>query len=246
MHLRNMCKHGQPHWTLMELQIKISSYTTIRSADTGSLSVPGSRPGATHPPPSPSWEPRHSSLIRGGDSFSCQAPPLVPGNAAALQLRRAQVWGQSRPRPGASPGHPLLTLLTERLLGARAYTAGISSAAWTPRLSAAGTFRVLRTSTDGRRFFLQGRKHLSLLLVATARTPARRYLHGGVVVRVQGALGHSREGLADEQLGERGLRAPHHRGQDVDGRLQETRQAASGAGREGPMGLPTHPETLRP
>lgn len=37
---------------------------------------------------------------------------------------------------------------------------------------------------------------------------------------MQRALGHGGEGLADEQLGERGLRAPHHRRQDVDGRLR--------------------------
>ena len=69
--------------------------------------------------------------------------------------------------------------------------------------------------------------------------PAQRYLHGGVVIRVQGALGHGGEGLADEQLREWGLRVPHHRGQDVDGCLQGRSQAASGAGREGLGRLPT-------
>ena len=81
--------------------------------------------------------------------------------------------------------------------------------------------------------------------------PARRYLHGGVVVRVEGALGHSRESLADKQLGEGGLRVPHDRGQDVNGRLQERSQACLWGGRRGPNNKiltvrspPTNPETL--
>lgn len=48
------------------------------------------------------------------------------------------------------------------------------------------------------------------------------YLHGGVVVGVQGALRHHREGLADQHLGERRLGVPNHRGQDVYGRLQRS------------------------
>lgn len=55
-----------------------------------------------------------------------------------------------------------------------------------------------------------------------------RYLHGGVVVCVQGALGHGGEGLADEQLGEGWLRAPHHCRQDVDGGLR-----TGGGGQDG-------------
>lgn len=57
--------------------------------------------------------------------------------------------------------------------------------------------------------------------------PLGWHLHGGVVVCVQGALGHGGEGLADEQLGEGRLRAPHHCRQDVDGRLRTGRGASA-------------------
>lgn len=68
---------------------------------------------------------------------------------------------------------------------------------------------------------------------------------------MEGALGHSRESLADKQLGEGGLRVPHDRGQDVNGRLQERSQACLWGVWRGPNNKilavrspPTNPETL--
>lgn len=59
-----------------------------------------------------------------------------------------------------------------------------------------------------------------------------QYLHGGIIIRVKGALCHSRESLTDEELGKGRLCISNYCGQDINGCLKKERKVriTSGAG----------------
>ena len=55
----------------------------------------------------------------------------------------------------------------------------------------------------------------------TFQSRSLRYLHGGIVICVKGALRHSRESLANEELGKGRLGISNYCSQDVNGCLKK-------------------------